>query len=614
MNLPFDFGYKFTGHGGSYDCPACGQKQVLHIDTTDETNVQLVCKRGCTQRQILSAVGQSAEATYYLSSVSVAQAAPAETNAGDTLLEFASYYDQHCSGKGTKEILRPEHIKMAAKHGYVLLGDNYVKTCLPSFSHEALLLPDGFTECLDAGEKYGSHKCPVGDPVWVKLNEKSQQFDITDKLFAEAFVAYYNLKRVNGAFYDQHGYIDDSTIRQRVYNCAAPFTAKWLTRMVNNLLSSVEAEANCTLGKPDESKVFISDGKVLHIDLKTGEYKCVDDSFTPTVNRLSVRYDPAADCPTFKAYLQDLFYEDDIPTLQEYMGYCLIPSTRGQSALFIKGKGGEGKSVLTYLMHELYGRSAVSETLAKLETSRFTLSTLENKLVFIDDDLNTESLKETGTLKKVITATTPHLVERKGQQAHDARLYARVFCLGNTHISAAFDRSDGFYRRLLLLTCKPIRKDRGNDKFLKEKVVAELPGVFNWMLEGLQRLIKNNFAFTRSERALAEMEEKKLEDNPMLRFITESGWIVAAEGGEVTSRRLLAAFRAWCELNAVTEPAERTITIELRKLLEEQAGAKYTKNIRSDGPKATGYQGVSLTTEGLKHTAHLNYHPLAKAY
>jgi putative DNA primase/helicase len=526
--------------------------------------------------------------------------------------EFASYFTQHCAGKSAAEILMPEHIKKAASHGCVLLGTEFAATSVPSYNYEALLLPDNYPVCLDTGEKYGDHKCPVGQPKWLDLTDKGQ-FVIHEALFVRTFISYYGLKHISGAFYDQHGYIDDSEIQRRLYTCVEPFAAKGLSRLVNGLMEAAKAQAHYELGKPDESKVFISDGKVLHIDLKTGEYKCVDDSLSPTVNRLSVGYDPAADCPTFKAYLQDLFYEDDIPSLQEYMGYCLIPSTRGQSAMFIKGKGGEGKSILTYLMHELFGRSAVAETLAKLETSRFTLSTLENKLVFIDDDLNTESLKETGTLKKVITASTPHLVERKGQQAHDARLYARVFCLGNTHISAAFDRSDGFYRRLLLLTCKPIRKDRGNDKFLKERIVAELPGVFNWMLEGLQRLIKNNFEFTRSERALEEMEEKKLEDNPMLRFVLESGWLAATENGTISSRRLLASFRAWCELNAITEPAERTITVELRRILEEQAGAKHTKNVFADGVKSAGYKGVELTSEGLKHTF-TGTAPIARAY
>ena len=110
-----------------------------------------------------------------------------------------------------------------------------------------------------------------------------------------------------------------------------------------------------------------------------------------------------------------------------------------------------------------------------------------------------------------------------------------------------------------------------------------------------------------------ELEEKKLEDNPMLRFVMESGWLAATENGTISSRRLLASFRAWCELNAITEPAERTITVELRRILEEQAGAKHTKNVFADGVKSAGYKGVELTSEGLKHTF-TGTAPIARAY
>ena len=47
------------------------------------------------------------------------------------------------------------------------------------------------------------------------------------------------------------------------------------------------------------------------------------------------------------AFLDGLLEADDIVCLQEFMGYCLIPSNRGQKMLLIIGKGGEGKSRVT---------------------------------------------------------------------------------------------------------------------------------------------------------------------------------------------------------------------------------------------------------------------------
>ena len=44
------------------------------------------------------------------------------------------------------------------------------------------------------------------------------------------------------------------------------------------------------------------------------------------------------------SFLDGLLYTEDIPTLQEFIGYCLIPSNKGQRMMVIKGNGGEGKS------------------------------------------------------------------------------------------------------------------------------------------------------------------------------------------------------------------------------------------------------------------------------
>ena len=40
-------------------------------------------------------------------------------------------------------------------------------------------------------------------------------------------------------------------------------------------------------------------------------------------------------------------------TLQEYLGYCLIPTNRGQVMMLLKGNGGEGKSRIGVVMQKL---------------------------------------------------------------------------------------------------------------------------------------------------------------------------------------------------------------------------------------------------------------------
>ena len=57
-------------------------------------------------------------------------------------------------------------------------------------------------------------------------------------------------------------------------------------------------------------------------------------------NRMKVKYNPSAPQPQrWLRFLSDLLVLEDIPTLQEYLGYCLIPSTKGQKMLMLIGKG-----------------------------------------------------------------------------------------------------------------------------------------------------------------------------------------------------------------------------------------------------------------------------------
>ena len=73
---------------------------------------------------------------------------------------------------------------------------------------------------------------------------------------------------------------------------------------------------------------------------------------------------------------------------------------------------------------------------------------------------------------------------------------SRLLAFSNGDLQALFDRSDGFYRRQLVLTTKEKPADRVDDPDLAEKMKAEVEGILLWAFAGLQRLVANNFKFT----------------------------------------------------------------------------------------------------------------------
>ena len=163
------------------------------------------------------------------------------------------------------------------------------------------------------------------------------------------------------------------------------------------------------------------------------------------LNRLPVEYQPDAPAPTkWLEFLDGLLIPEDILTLQEYLGYLLIPSTKAQKMLVMTGKGGEGKSRIGLLLKKLFGEASHSESILRIETNRFASANLEYKLVMVDDDLNMVALPETRNIKSIVTAEDRLCIERKNKQAVQGLLYVRFICFGNGNLVAAHDNSDGF--------------------------------------------------------------------------------------------------------------------------------------------------------------------------
>ncbi len=91
----------------------------------------------------------------------------------------------------------------------------------------------------------------------------------------------------------------------------------------------------------------------------------------------------------------------------------------------------------------------------------------------VDDDLDMNALTKTNYVKSIVTAELRMDLERKKEQSYQGLLYVRFLCFGNGVLTALHDRSDGFFRRQIILTTKDKPVDRFDDPFLAEKLIAE---------------------------------------------------------------------------------------------------------------------------------------------
>lgn len=394
-------------------------------------------------------------------------------------------------------------------------------------------------------------------PIWLDGTR------VNEVLFAEDFLSTHQMKCIRGKLFTVDGVVDDiDRIRKEIFDMLSPYISTGLPQRASRLLETIKL---CCFSEPlprDEGVIHLANG-TYHLDGGFSEEKVF------CTNRLAVPYDADAPKPErWLSFLSELLDEEDIPTLQEYMGYMLIPSTRAQRMMMLIGRGGEGKSRIGLVLRAIFGDNMNTSTLHKIENSRFARADLEFKLVMLDDDLPMSALPETNNVKSLVTNEDKTDIERKGEQSVQRDIYARFICFGNGALKARNDSSYAFYRRQMIIKVKPRPRDRVDDPFLADKLKSEAPGILLWAIEGLHRLVKNEFHFTESEQAIWNREQALASGDSIMSFMT-SEMVEYNSEAKVTTVDLYRAYERWCHSWSISPMSCTSFSTELGKRTAE---------------------------------------------
>ena len=410
--------------------------------------------------------------------------------------------------------------------------------------------------------------------------------NINEVLFCEEFLAAHPMKCIRGRLFTVDGAVEDeAVVSQQILETVSGCVTSGLSKLVSNLLASIKLQAYSPPLPIETDRIHVANGTYF-----------MDGRFSPEKtycnNRLAVGYLPDAPRPErWLRFLSELLEPEDIPTLQEYLGYCLLPTTRAQKMLLIIGRGGEGKSRIGLVMRAILGDSMNTTSIQKVENNRFSRADLEHKLLMVDDDMDLSALPKTNYIKSIITSECKMDLERKGVQSYQSLLYVRFLCFGNGALTALHDQSDGFFRRQIVLTTRDRPADRVDDPFLAEKLAAEREGIFLWCLEGLHRLIAQNYRFTISPKAQENVETVRRGSNNVVEFLQSEGYIRFRADYEASSKSIYKAYKVWCEDNVRKPLSANRLSSELT-----QNAAVYnvepTNNIYSGGRRVRGFVGI----------------------
>lgn len=277
--------------------------------------------------------------------------------------------------------------------------------------------------------------------------------------------------------------------------------------------------------------------------------------------RIPYDYIADAECPQFIEFLNDIFENDQerIDLIQEIMGACLLYDKCMQYLVIFLGNGSNGKSLLASVIKKMLGEKNVSAiALDKLSGDRFSKQNLDKKLLNISSETNPEKVYSTSDLK-TLTGGDAVEVEKKFCDAYTTELYCKFILLANNMIQTA-DYSDGFYRRLMIIPFnkqyydlaageEPEEGKQYKDIYLEGKLSEELPGIFNFAMEGLLRLYQNDFHFTVSQKCEAALTRYKNEHNVVKAFMNECIRIAGDSKSSIRCSKLFPSFEDFCRKN-----------------------------------------------------------------
>jgi putative DNA primase/helicase len=241
--------------------------------------------------------------------------------------------------------------------------------------------------------------------------------------------------------------------------------------------------------------------------------------------KLPFGYNPEAECPKFIEYINRVLPDKEKQkVIAEFLGYVFIRNSvlKLEKSLILYGSGANGKSVLFDIIQKLLGASNVSNfSLQSLtDPNGYTRSLLAGKLLNYASEI---SSKMNPTLFKQLVSGEPVEARMIYGKPFILRDYAR-FIFNTNVLPADVENNSGFFRRFIIIEFDQTISDEEKNPMLANEIIQnELPGVFNWILDGLNRLLVQG-DFSKCTAAVNAIETYKKESDSVALFLDEGGF------------------------------------------------------------------------------------------
>jgi len=282
---------------------------------------------------------------------------------------------------------------------------------------------------------------------------------------------------------------------------------------------------------------------------------------------LGASYDPAATCPRWEAFVKEIFGGNEalIQYIKRAVGYSLTGSMKEQCFFFLHGSGANGKStflaVLRAIMGEYASQASFSTFLVqRSDKVRNDLAALAGVRLITAGEAE-EGAKFSMQVIKAWTGGDPITARFLFGEDFTFRPVGKLWLAANTKPAIA-ERTHAAWRRVHLIPFTVTIPRGQQDPDLEAKLLEELPGILNWVLEGLKDYHLQGLA--PPEEVTKATAAYRKENDSLQAFIGEC--CLVGEGYSLKNSILFGEYRAFC-LDSGHDPLSQ------KKFSEELRGA-----------------------------------------
>jgi len=320
----------------------------------------------------------------------------------------------------------------------------------------------------------------------------------------------------------------------------------------NSLIRPSKSYATARTLVPSNEIISFDNGV---LNVSTLEF-CDPSPALPVITKLGYGYHPEAKCPLWDKFLLEVLpFEQDRLCFQEFAGMIFIDrkKVRMEKICILIGSGSNGKSVAAEVIAGLLGswnvsRSSLTSLMGEGTNVMGAIAKIDGKLLNISNELDKKELHGAGF--KSLVSGDP--ADAKNLYKNRYTAYDIPLLMASTNeLPYTDDKSDGFYRRLMILEFILQITDEMKDPLLINKLCKELSGIFNWALEGRARFEAQDYINTKNERSAEIVKEYQIQQSAELSFVYSAGYMPMPcyfehQDLEITAATLYDQFKTYC--------------------------------------------------------------------